>query len=69
MKHVELHSHCLRQLVHDDVVSLDYFHIEDQVVLIFTKHLVDSIFIKIHTFLGLREAAIMGAYLSMVYLS
>jgi hypothetical protein len=47
-------------LVHDDVVSLEYCRTEDQVVDIFTKPLVEAIFIKLHTLLGLQEAAIMG---------
>jgi hypothetical protein len=53
-------------LVHDDIVSLEYFHIEDQVVDIFTKTLAEAIFIKLHTFLGLQEAEIMGRFSSNV---
>jgi hypothetical protein len=60
MKHVELHAHYLRQLVHENIVSLEYCRTNDQVVDIFTKPLVEAIFIKLHTMLGLQEAAIMG---------
>jgi hypothetical protein len=37
MKHVELHVHYLQQLVHDDIVYLEYYCIEDQVIDIFTQ--------------------------------
>jgi hypothetical protein len=60
MKHVELHAHYLRKLVHEDVVSLEYCRTKDQVVDIFTKLLVEARFIKLHTFLRLQEDAIMG---------
>jgi hypothetical protein len=53
MKNIELHSHYLRQVVHNDVVSLEYCRTEDQVVDIFTKYLTKVIFINIHTFLGI----------------
>jgi hypothetical protein len=60
MKHVEIHAHYLRQLVHENILSLEYYIADDQVVDIFTKTLVESIFIKIHTMLGIQEDAIMG---------
>jgi hypothetical protein len=60
MKHVDLHSHCLWQLVHEDVVSLEYCRTEDQVVDIFTKTLAEVRFIKLYTLLGIQEDAIMG---------
>jgi hypothetical protein len=60
MKHVELHAHYLRQLVHENIVSLVYCRTDDQVVDIFTKPLSEARFIKLHTMLGLQEAAIMG---------
>jgi hypothetical protein len=63
MNHVELHAHYLQQLVHDDVVSLEYCCTKDQVVDIFAKPLVESIFIKLHTLLGIQEVAIMGGVL------
>jgi hypothetical protein len=60
MKHVEFHTHYLQYFVHDDIVSVEYCHIEDQVVDIFTKPLAEAIFINLHTFLGLQEVEIMG---------
>jgi hypothetical protein len=47
-------------LVHENVVSLEYCRTNDQVVDIFTKPLVEAIFIKLHMMLGIQEDAIMG---------
>jgi hypothetical protein len=58
MKHVEIHAHYLRQLVYDDVVSLEYYRIKDQVVDIFTKPLAEARFIKLHSLFRLQEASI-----------
>jgi hypothetical protein len=60
MKQFELHVHYLWQLVHDDVVSLEYCRTEDHVDGISTNPLVESIFIKLQTLFGLQEAATMG---------
>jgi hypothetical protein len=60
MKHVELHAHYLRQLGHENVVSLEYCITNDQVVDIFTKPLTKARFIKIHMMLWIHEATIMG---------
>jgi hypothetical protein len=47
-------------LVHENIISLEYYRIEDQIVDIFTKPLTEDIFINIYMMLGLHEAAIMG---------
>jgi hypothetical protein len=47
-------------LVHDVIISLEYFHTEDKVVDIFTKPLAEAIFIKLNTLLGIQEYGIMG---------
>jgi hypothetical protein len=60
MKHVDLHSHCLRNLFHENVVSLKYCRTDDKVVDIFTKPLSEAIFIKLHMMLGIQEVEIMG---------
>jgi hypothetical protein len=60
MKHVNLHAHYLRQLVNENIVCLSYCQTNDQVANIFTKSLSEARFIKLHTMLGLQEAAIMG---------
>ena len=62
MKHVELHAHYLRQLVHGNIVSLVYCRTDDQVVGIFTKPLSEAIFINLRTMPGLQEFAIMGGF-------
>jgi len=60
MKHVNLHVHCLRQLVQEKIVTLFYYKTNDQIVDIFTKPLFEAKFVKIHNMLGLQEDAIMG---------
>jgi hypothetical protein len=60
MNHGELYDHYLRQLVHDNVVSLVYYRTNDQVVDIFTNTLSKAIFITICTMLRLQEDAILG---------
>jgi hypothetical protein len=60
MKHVEIHSHYLRQLVHEHVVSIEYCRTDDQDAHIFIKPLIEARFINIYMMLGLQEATIMG---------
>jgi hypothetical protein len=38
-KHIELHMHFIRNLIHDQVIEVLFFPTEDQVVDIFTKSL------------------------------
>jgi len=60
MKHVDFHAHYLRQLVHENIVSLIYCRIDDQVDDIFSKTLSTTKFIKLHMMLRIQEATIMG---------
>ena len=60
MKHVELHFHYLRQLVHKKVIALVYCRIDDQIVDIFMNPFTKEKSIKFSTLLGLQEAIIMG---------
>jgi hypothetical protein len=60
MKHVELQAHYLRQLIHDNVISLEYCKIDYHVVDIFTKPLSKAKIIKLYMMLGLQEDTIMG---------
>jgi hypothetical protein len=60
MKHVELHAHYLRHLVHENVVSLIYCRTYDHVADIFTKTSSEAIFIKLRTMLRIQEVEIMG---------
>jgi hypothetical protein len=48
INHVELHSHYLRQLVEDNVVTPFYSRINDHVVDIFMNPLSQDKFIKLH---------------------
>jgi hypothetical protein len=59
MKHVELHDHYLRQLVHQNVVSLVYCKEDDHIVDIFTKPLSEDKFFKLHSMFRIHEAKIM----------
>jgi hypothetical protein len=65
MKHIELHAHYLRQLVHEKVVTLVYCNIDDHIDNIFTKPLSKDKFVKIHNMLRLQVVAIMGVVLLM----
>ena len=47
MKHMELHDHYLRHLVHDNVMNIVYCMIYDEVDNIFTKPLLEVIFMKL----------------------
>jgi hypothetical protein len=67
MKYVDMHAHYLRQLVHDNVISLEYCIIEDQVAHIFTKPLVEEIFIKLCVILGIQKNAIKWGVLLMQF--
>ena len=60
MKHVELHVHYLRQLVHEHIVSLLYCRTEDQAADIYAKSLSEAKFIKSQNLLTLHVAVIMG---------
>jgi hypothetical protein len=64
MKHVEIHSHYLRNLVQEKVVSLVYYKNNDHIDDIFTKALSESKFVKLRSMLGLQEASIMRGCLS-----
>ena len=46
-KHIELHMHFIRNLVHDRVLEMLYFPTDDQVVDIFTKSLIEAKFSKL----------------------
>jgi len=60
MKHFELHDHYLRQLVYENVVSLEYCRTNDQIIDIFIKPFYEARFFKLHRTLGIHEVAIMG---------
>ena len=51
-KHIELHMHFFRNLVHDRVLEMLYFPTDDQVADIFTKSLTEVKFSKLKFMLG-----------------
>jgi hypothetical protein len=46
-KHIELHMHFIRNLIHDQVIEVLFFPTEDQVADIFTKSLTEVKFSKL----------------------
>jgi hypothetical protein len=46
-KHIELHMHFIRNLIHDQVIEVLFFPTEDQVADIFTKSLTEAKFSKL----------------------
>jgi hypothetical protein len=59
-KHIELHMHFIRKLIHDQVIEVLFFPTEDQVVDIFTKSLTEAKFSKLRSMLGVQEVFIKG---------
>jgi hypothetical protein len=46
-KHIDLHMHFIRKLIHDQVIEVLFFPTEDQVADIFTKSLIEAKFSKL----------------------
>jgi hypothetical protein len=46
-KHIELHMHFIRKLIHDQVIEVLFFPTKDQVADIFTKSLTEAKFSKL----------------------
>eukprot|EP00253_Pinus_taeda_P024482 PITA_24482 len=53
-KHIELHMHFIRKLIHDHVLEVQYCSTDDQVVDIFTKALTGAKFTKLRYMLGVE---------------
>ena len=51
-KHIELHIHFIRKIIHDQVIEVLFFPTKDQVVDIFTKSLTKENFFKLWSMLG-----------------
>ena len=56
MKHIELHIHFMRNLIHDRVLEVQYGPSNDQVADIFTKALTEAKFTKLRSMLGVQES-------------
>ena len=59
-KHIELHMHFIRNLVHDRVFEMLYCPTYDQVAGIFTKSLTEAKFSKLRSMLGVQECVLKG---------
>eukprot|EP00253_Pinus_taeda_P016386 PITA_16386 len=59
-KHIELHMHFIRKLIHDHVLEVQYCSIDDQVANIFTKALTEAKFTKLRFIVGIHGVVTMG---------
>eukprot|EP00253_Pinus_taeda_P033245 PITA_33245 len=59
-KHIELHMHFIRKLIHDHVLEVQYCSTDDQVADIFTKALTEAMFTKLRYMLGVQEVVTKG---------
>eukprot|EP00253_Pinus_taeda_P024109 PITA_24109 len=59
-KHIELHVHFIRKLIHDHVLEVQYCSTDDQVADIFTKALTEAKFTKLRYMLGVQEVVTKG---------
>eukprot|EP00253_Pinus_taeda_P003538 PITA_03538 len=59
-KHIELHMHFIRKLIHDHVLEVQYCSTNDHVVDIFTKALTEAKFTKLRFMVGVQEVVTKG---------
>eukprot|EP00253_Pinus_taeda_P031053 PITA_31053 len=59
-KHIELHMYFIRNLIHDQVLEVQYCATDDQVADIFTKALTEATFTKIRFMVGVQEVVTKG---------
>eukprot|EP00253_Pinus_taeda_P009646 PITA_09646 len=59
-KHIELHMHFIRKLIHDHVLEVQYCSTDDQVADIFTKALTEAKFTKLQFMVGVQEVVTKG---------
>eukprot|EP00253_Pinus_taeda_P018720 PITA_18720 len=59
-KHIELHMHFIRNLIHDHVLEVQYCSTDDQVADIFTKALTKAKFTKLRFMVGVQEVVTKG---------
>eukprot|EP00253_Pinus_taeda_P021193 PITA_21193 len=59
-KHIELHMHFIRKLIHDHVLEVQYCSTDDQVADIFTKTLTKAKFNKLRFMVGFHEVVTKG---------
>jgi len=66
MKHFELHAHYLRQLVHDNIVSLEYCRTDDHFFYIFTKYSAEAIYQALYDALYLGSFTCGGCHKDII---
>eukprot|EP00253_Pinus_taeda_P018033 PITA_18033 len=59
-KHIELHMHFIRKLIHDHVLEVQYCSTDDQVADIFTKALTEAKLTKLRLWLEFRKLSLRG---------
>eukprot|EP00253_Pinus_taeda_P021116 PITA_21116 len=59
-KHIELHMHFIKKLIHDHVLEVQYFSTDDQVADIFTQALTEAKFTKLRFMVGFKEVVTKG---------
>eukprot|EP00253_Pinus_taeda_P020115 PITA_20115 len=59
-KHIELHLHFIRKLIHDHVLEVQYCSTDDQVADIFTKALTEAKFTELRFMVGVQEVVTKG---------
>eukprot|EP00253_Pinus_taeda_P010852 PITA_10852 len=59
-KHIELHMHFIRKLIHDHVLEVQYCSTDDQVADIFTKAHTEAKFTKLRFMVGVQEVVTKG---------
>eukprot|EP00253_Pinus_taeda_P033006 PITA_33006 len=59
-KHIELHMHFIRKIIHDHVLEVQYSSTNDQVADIFTKALTEAKFTKLRFMVGVQEVVTKG---------
>ena len=57
-KHIELHMHFIRKLIHDNVLEVQYSSTSYQVANLFTKALIEAKFTKLRFMVGVQEVVI-----------
>jgi hypothetical protein len=64
-KHIDIHMHFIRNLIHDQFTEVLFFPTEDQVANIFTNYLIEEKFSKLRSMLGVQEVIIKAVYALM----
>eukprot|EP00253_Pinus_taeda_P005975 PITA_05975 len=59
-KHIEMHMHFIRKLIHDHVLEVQYCSKDDQVADDFTKALTEAKFTKLRFMVGVQEVVTKG---------